>query len=56
MAIPTKIGHDRRGVPVFKTTAEGEIVLDGNQRPIADDHLPLVTSSFKKWIITKGLI
>jgi len=56
MAIPEKIGHDRRGNPVFKTTPEGEIKLDENEQPLIDDNLPLVAEMFKEWIKRKGMI
>ncbi|HJH25995.1 MAG TPA: type I restriction endonuclease subunit M [Methanophagales archaeon] len=54
MAIPEKVGHDRRGNPVFKTTPEGEIELDENEQPVIEDNLPLVAEMFKEWIKRKG--
>ncbi|MCW3130487.1 MAG: N-6 DNA methylase [Methanophagales archaeon] len=56
MAIPEKVGHDRRGNPVFKTTPEGEIELDANGEPVIDDHLPRVAERFREWIKKKGMI
>ena len=56
MAIPEKVGHDRRGVPIFRTTPEGEIELDDSGEKIVDDHVPLVAEMFKKWIKEKGMI
>lgn len=56
MAIPEKVGHDRRGNPVFKTTPEGEIELDENEQPLIVDNLPLVAEMFKEWIKRKGMI
>ena len=56
MAIPEKVGHDRRGNPVFKTTPEGEIELDANEQPVIEDNLPLVAEMFKEWIKRKGMI
>jgi len=56
MAIPEKVGHDRRGNPIFKTTPEGEIELDENGKPLNDDHLSLVAEMFKKWLIRKGSV
>jgi type I restriction enzyme M protein len=56
MAIPEKVGHDRRGVPIYKTTPEGEIELDDNGEKIIDDHIPLVAEMFRKWIKEKGMI
>lgn len=55
MAIPEKVGHDRRGNPVFKTTPEGEIELDTTGQPVIDDQLPLVAETFKEWIRRKGI-
>lgn len=56
MAIPEKVGHDRRGNPVFKTTPEGEIELDAKGQPVIEDYLPLVAETFKDWIKRKGMI
>ncbi|MFH1934302.1 MAG: N-6 DNA methylase [Pseudomonadota bacterium] len=56
MAIPEKVGHDRRGVPIYKTTPEGKIELDDDGEKIIDDHIPFVTEMFKKWIKEKGMI
>ena len=56
MAIPEKVGHDRRGIPIYKTTPEGEIELDDGGEKIIDDHIPIVTEMFKKWIKEKGMI
>jgi len=56
MAIPEKVGHDRRGNPIYKTTSEGEIELDDEGEKIIDDHIPFVTKMFKKWIKEKGMI
>jgi type I restriction enzyme M protein len=56
MAIPEKVGHDRRGNPIYKTTPEGEIELDERENPIIEDHLPLIAEAFKEWIRRKGII
>lgn len=56
MAIPEKIGHDRRGNPVYRTTPDGEIEVDKNNNPIIEDHLPFVAQSFKEWLRRKGLV
>lgn len=55
MAIPEKVGHDRRGNPVFSTTPEGEVELDANSQPLIDDHLPSVAQMFKEWVRRKGM-
>lgn len=55
MAIPEKVGHDRRGNPLFKTTPDGEIELGPNAQPLIEDHLPTVTETFKKWVKKKGI-
>ena len=55
MAIPERVGHDRRGNPVFSTTPEGEVKLDANSQPLIDDHLPLVAQMFKEWVRRKGM-
>ena len=55
MAIPEKVGHDRRGNPLYKMTPDGKVVLDERGNPIIDDHLPIVTELFKKWVKVRGL-
>ena len=56
MAIPEKVGHDRRGNPIYKTTPDGEIELDENGTPIIEDYLPTVAKVFKEWLRRKGMI
>ena len=56
MAIPEKVGHDRRGNPIYNTTPDGEIELDEKGNPIIEDHLPFVAEDFKEWIRKKGMI
>jgi type I restriction enzyme M protein len=56
MAIPEKVGHDRRGNPIYKTTPDGEIELDENGNPIIEDHLPAVAKAFKEWLKRKGMV
>ena len=55
MAIPERVGHDRRGNPVFKMTPEGEIALHENGEKVIDDNLPLVAEMFKEWVRRKGI-
>jgi type I restriction enzyme M protein len=55
MAIPKKVGHDRRGNVLFKTTPEGKTELDEGDQPIVHDHLPLVAAAFKEWVRQKGM-
>lgn len=56
MAIPKKVGHDRRGNPIYRLTPQGEIELDEKGEPIIDDHLPIVSNLFEEWAKKKGLI
>ncbi len=56
MAIPEKVGHDRRGNPIYKTTPDGEIELDEDENPIVEDYLPSVARAFKEWLRRKGMI
>lgn len=56
MAIPEKVGHDRRGNPIYKTTPDGEVELDESGNPVIEDHLPLVAEIFKEWLERKGMI
>ena len=56
MAIPEKVGHDRRGNKIFKTTPKGEVELDKKGEKVIDDHLSLVAEMFKEWIRRKGIV
>lgn len=56
MAMPEKVGHDRRGNPVHKKTPEGEIQVDESGKPIADDDLPVIADEFEKWVKDRGII
>lgn len=55
MTLPEKVGHDRRGAPVYKTTPDGNVELDENSREIIDDHLPIIAELFKEWIRKRGM-
>lgn len=56
MAIPQKIGYDRRGNPIYKTNPDGEIELNKIGMPIIDDQIPHVSEIFNKWIKEKGIV
>jgi len=56
MAIPEKVGHDRRGNPIFKKTQEGELEVTREGKPIIDDDLPQVKEKFTDWIKRKGIV
>ena len=56
MTIPEKVGHDKRGNPLYKITPDGEIVIDKNGNNIIDDDLQFISDLFKKWIREKGMI
>ncbi len=56
MAIPEKVGHDRRGNPIFVTAPDGTIELDSNGLSLIDDDLPGVADAFREWVIKKGMI
>jgi type I restriction enzyme M protein len=56
MAIPEKVGHDRRGMPIFRETPDGDLELDERYLPIKDDHLPLVVESFRTWLANSDFI
>ena len=55
MAIPEKVGHDRRGNPLLSTTPDGQVEVDANAKPVIDDHLPHVSQMFKEWVREKGM-
>lgn len=50
MATPEKVGHDKRGNPIYKSTVDGKIELDSKGNPILDDQLPLVSEIFGNWV------
>jgi len=56
MVIPEKVGHDRRGNPIYKTTPEGEMAVDEDGNPIIEDYLPSIVKAFKQWLRGKGII
>ena len=49
MAIPKKVGIDKRGNTVYVRTPEGFVILDENDKPTKDDDLPKVVSEFEVW-------
>ena len=49
MSIPKKVGIDKRGNPVYVRTPDGSVILDDNNKPSIDDHLPRVVSDFEQW-------
>ena len=49
MAIPRKVGIDKRGNAVHIRTPEGFVVLDDNDEPTIDDDLPNVALDFEEW-------
>ena len=49
MAIPKRVGIDKRGNNVLVRTPEGLIVLDEDDEPTIDDDLPKVVSAFEEW-------
>lgn len=55
MAIPERVGHDRRGNPVYRMTPQGEIELQENGEKIIDDNLPIVAQMFREWVRVKGI-
>jgi len=55
MAIPERVGHDRRGNPVYRMTPQGEIELRENGEKIIDDNLPTVAQMFREWVRVKGI-
>ncbi|MFW6025557.1 MAG: restriction endonuclease subunit M [Candidatus Woesearchaeota archaeon] len=55
MATPQKVGHDRRGKPIFKKDTKGKVKLDENGVAKINDDLPSITSSFKEWLERKGI-
>jgi type I restriction enzyme M protein len=55
MSTPDKVGHDRRGNPVFLKDDEGKVKVNEKGIPIQDDDLPEVTKAFQEWVEEKGM-
>ena len=70
MAIVDKVGHDKRGNPLFKRDKEGNDILISKQskiledstdseiktlEKIIDDQTPIVSKIFKKWKQQEGI-
>ena len=49
MAIPKKVGIDKRGNPVYLRTSRGLNIIDSHSKPIIDDELPYVAAAFHEW-------
>lgn len=49
MAIPKKVGIDKRGNAVHVRTPEGQIILGEDNEPTVDDDLPNVAFDFEVW-------
>ena len=49
MAIPKRVGIDKRGNAVHVRTAEGFVILDENDEATIDDDLPKVVAAFEDW-------
>ena len=49
MAIPKRVGIDKRGNNVHVRAPDGLVVLDENDELTIDDDLPKVVSAFKEW-------
>ena len=49
MAIPERVGIDKRGNAVYSRTPEGLVILDKNDEPTVDDDLPHVVTAFGDW-------
>jgi len=67
MAMVDRIGHDKRGNPLFKRDKHGNellipeiIALDGTKaqsyRKTIDDQTPVVAKTFKKWCKQEGVV
>lgn len=56
MALPEKVGHDRRGNPILKKTLDGKIEVTQEGLPLIDDDLPFITKAFKERIREKGIV
>ena len=50
MAIPKKVGIDKRGNAIYVRTPKGFVILDENDKPTIDDDLPKVVSAFEDWL------
>ena len=49
MAIANSVGHDRRGNPSFRRSADGLLEIDDDGRPIPLDDLPRVANAYREY-------
>lgn len=49
MAIPKKVGIDKRGNPVHVRSPKGSVILDKEGKPTVDDDLPRLVTAFQAW-------
>ena len=49
MAVPQSVGHDRRGNPKIRRTAEGESLYNDQNNPILENDLPEVALKYRQF-------
>lgn len=49
MAVIDRVGHDRRGNPLYKRDAEGREILTGDNERIIDDQTKELPALFREW-------
>ena len=59
MAMVERVGHDKRGNPLFKRDKEGNEILvdgaDGRKNKVSDDQTTEIPALFKSWMKEEGL-
>ena len=50
MAIPKKVGINKRGNPEYVRNRDGFVILDADNIPARDDDLPRVAATFAGWV------
>lgn len=56
MAVSEAVGHDRRGLPLYKKDASGNDLLDDNGNQIIWNDLPQILDQYKKYLRGEELI
>lgn len=50
MAVAGKVGHDKRGNPIFRRDEHGRLILNAQNNPIIDNDLPDITMAYRQFL------
>ena len=55
MAVADRVGHDKRGNPVFERDPQGNLILDSEGKPAVDNDLPKIAYGYRNFLQEGGL-